>query len=127
MKNINLEIKPFQTTAFIGSSGAGKSTILDLITGLLKPESGMIYYGSIPHSQLNVISFRNKVAYVGLETTLLDGSLLENLTIGYPEATEQMVEDILITIQARDQSMSLKKKPAPFYRHQRLYRHNSPD
>ena len=94
VKNINLEIKPFQTTAFIGSSGAGKSTILDLITGLLKPESGMIYYGSIPHSQLNVIIFRNKVDYVGQETTLLDGSLLENLTIGYPEATEQMVEDI---------------------------------
>jgi len=94
VKNISFEIKPFQSTAFIGSSGAGKSTILDLITGLLKPESGTIYYGNIQHYQLDIISFRNRVAYVGQETTLLDGSLLENLTIGYPEATEQMVEDI---------------------------------
>lgn len=94
IKNTSLEIKPFQSTAFIGSSGAGKSTILDLITGLLKPESGIIYYGDIPHDQLDIISFRNRVAYVGQETTLLDGTLLENLTIGCPEATEQMIEDI---------------------------------
>jgi len=94
LNNICLEIKPFQNIGFVGSSGAGKTTLLDLILGLLKPGSGTIYYADIPHDQLDIDSFRNNIAYVSQETTLLDGTLLENLTIGCPEATEQMIEDV---------------------------------
>jgi ABC-type multidrug transport system fused ATPase/permease subunit len=94
LKNISLEIKPSRTVGFVGSSGAGKTTLLDLILGLLKPESGIIYYADIPHYQLDINSFRNNIAYVSQETTLLDGTLLENLTIGCPEATEQMIKDV---------------------------------
>ena len=94
LNNICLEIKPFQNIGFVGSSGAGKTTLLDLILGLLKPGSGTIYYADIPHDQLNIDSFRNNIAYVSQETTLLDGTLLENLTIGCPEATEQMIKDV---------------------------------
>ncbi|MBT7093170.1 MAG: ABC transporter ATP-binding protein [Bacteroidetes bacterium] len=94
LNNINLEIKPSQNVGFVGSSGAGKTTLLDLILGLLKPESGTIYYADIPHYQLDINSFRNNIAYVSQETTLLDGTLLENLTIGCPEATEQMIKDV---------------------------------
>jgi ABC-type multidrug transport system fused ATPase/permease subunit len=82
LKNINLEIKPFQATAFVGGSGAGKSTILDLILGLLKTEEGRIFYGDTPYQEINTDSFRKKVAYVSQEITLLDGSIIENLTIG---------------------------------------------
>jgi len=94
LKNVRLEIKPSQTVGLVGSSGAGKTTLLDLILGLLKPESGTIYYADIPHDQLDINSFRKNIAYVSQETTLLDGTLLENLTIGCPEATEQKVKDV---------------------------------
>lgn len=94
IRNITIEINPFQSVAFVGSSGGGKSTILDLILGLLKPESGTIYYGDIPHHQLDIVDFRKRVAYVSQETTLLDGTLLENLAIGYSEATEELLKDI---------------------------------
>jgi ABC-type multidrug transport system fused ATPase/permease subunit len=94
LKNIRLEIKPSQTVGFVGSSGAGKTTLLDLVLGLLKPESGTIYYADIPHYQLDINSFRKNIAYVSQDTTLLDGTLLENLTIGCPEATEQMIKDV---------------------------------
>jgi len=94
LKNIRLEIKPSQTVGFVGSSGAGKTTLLDLILGLLKPESGTIYYADIPHYQLDINSFRKNIAYVSQDTTLLDGTLLENLTIGCPEAAEQMIKDV---------------------------------
>jgi ABC-type multidrug transport system fused ATPase/permease subunit len=94
LNDISLEIKPSQNVGFVGSSGAGKTTLLDLVLGLLKPESGTIYYADIPHYQLDINSFRNNIAYVSQETTLLDGTLLENLTIGCPEATEQMIKDV---------------------------------
>jgi len=94
INEISLEIKPFQSVAFVGSSGAGKSTILDLILGLLKPDSGKIYYGEIPHDRYDASLFRKKIAYVSQETTLLDGTLLENLTIGCKEVNEEVIKDV---------------------------------
>jgi ABC-type multidrug transport system fused ATPase/permease subunit len=95
INNLNLEIHPYQTVAFVGGSGEGKSTILDLILGLLKPDSGNIFYGDIPHQQVDVRAFRKGVAYVSQETTLLDGTLRDNLTIGcIEEVSDKLVEEI---------------------------------
>ena len=94
INNINLEIKPCQTVAFVGTSGAGKSTILDLILCLLKPARGTIFYGEISHDRLDIFAFRKEVAYVSQDVTLLDGTVKENLVIGCPDATDQMIEDI---------------------------------
>jgi ABC-type multidrug transport system fused ATPase/permease subunit len=93
IKNAYVEISPLCTTAIVGGSGAGKSTLLDLFLGLLKPDSGVIYYGDIHHKDLDITTLRNKVAYVSQETTLLDGSLLYNLTITNPEASEAEIKD----------------------------------
>jgi len=93
LKNIDLVIQPLRPTAIVGGSGAGKSTLLDLFLGLLKPDSGMIYYGDIRCGDLNFATLRSKVAYVSQETTLIDGSLLYNLTIINPEASEAEVKD----------------------------------
>lgn len=102
IKRLNFELRPGETTALVGSSGAGKSTILDLLLGMLQPGSGTIKYGSIPHSELDKQAFRQQVAYVGQETTMLDGTLLENLKIGNPDATEDLVQDILAKVQLTD-------------------------
>jgi len=95
----SFEVKPFQSVAFVGSSGGGKTTILDLFLGLLKPDSGMIYYGDIPHYELDVKEFRKKIAYVSQETTLLDGTFLDNLTVGYPNAPYDVIKDICKRVQ----------------------------
>jgi len=95
IKDISLSIKPFHCAAFVGSSGAGKSTILDLVLCLLKPDSGAIYFGDIPQDQLDTKKYRKNVAYVCQETTLLDGTLLENLIIGNPDASDDEIEDVL--------------------------------
>ncbi len=94
INKISLKVDPFQSVAFVGSSGAGKSTILDLFLGLLKPASGKICYGEIPCESLDTGAFRKGIAYVSQETTLLDGTLLENLTIGCRHANEETIEDI---------------------------------
>jgi len=93
--DLNATIEPRKTTAFIGSSGAGKSTILDLILGLLKPVSGTIYYGNIPHDRLDKDSLRSKVAYVSQMTTLIDGSMRENLTVMTPDVTDEKIEEVV--------------------------------
>ena len=55
INNLNLKINPYKTVAFVGGSGAGKSTILDLILGLLKPDTGYIFYGDL-HLELEIES-----------------------------------------------------------------------
>lgn len=93
-EGLNMTIAPRTTTAFIGSSGVGKSTLLDLILGLLRPSSGTIYYGDIGHIELDKSSIRKRTAYVSQETTLINGTLRENLSIR-SEGSESEMESIL--------------------------------
>ncbi len=94
INDLNVTVEAQKTIAIVGSSGAGKTTVLDLILGLLKPTSGTIYYGKVPHDRLDLNSLRSRIAYISQEPTLLDGTLKENLTIGAPQASEEMVRDI---------------------------------
>lgn len=99
ISDINLEIKPGKTVAFIGGSGAGKSTILDLVLGLLKPASGSIYYGDVPHNELDIKSFREQVAYVNQNPALLDGTIKDNLLIGNPSAKREAIDAVCQKVQ----------------------------
>lgn len=94
LSGVDLEIAIGKTTAIVGGSGAGKSTILDLILGLLKPASGSILYGDIIHGDLDFSSFRKQVAYVNQTPTLLDGTLKENLLIANPSAEDALIESV---------------------------------
>ena len=99
ISDVSIEILPCQTVAFVGTSGAGKSTMLDLALCLLRPRAGTIFYGDIPHYKLDVFAFRKNVGYVSQDVTLLDGTLKENLTIGYSGADDQLTKDICKKIQ----------------------------
>ena len=94
LDQVSLEIPSRSTVALIGSSGSGKSTLLDLLLGLVRPTAGQIYYGNIQQSQLDLRTFRQKIAYVSQETTLLDGTLWYNLTIKNPQVTREKVEEV---------------------------------
>ncbi len=107
LENINLHIPPNRTIAFVGGSGAGKSTLLDLILGLIYPLQGDIRYGNILHSHLDLFEFRKNVAYVSQETTLFDGSLKDNLTIGRPNANGRTIMDICKSVHLHEFVSSL--------------------
>jgi ATP-binding cassette subfamily C protein len=93
LENIDLVLRPLSATAIVGVSGAGKSTILDLLLGLQKPDSGVVRYGQILHKDLNFETLRSKVAYVSQESTFIDGSLLLNLTVSQPGIVEADVSE----------------------------------
>jgi ABC-type multidrug transport system fused ATPase/permease subunit len=83
IKNLNLEIHSGEKIAIVGPSGSGKSTLVDLILGILKPDSGEILIsGEVPIQSFS--RWPGKTAYVPQKVGIIDGSILENLTFGFP-------------------------------------------
>ena len=79
-KNVSLSIKSGEVTAIVGPSGAGKTTLIDLILGIYKPNEGEIYLSS-QSQRVNPESVLN-FAYVPQMPSLITGSLQENITLG---------------------------------------------
>jgi ATP-binding cassette subfamily C protein len=95
VKNASLSFPKGSFTAIIGPSGAGKTTIVDLILGLLMPQEGQIWIDDIPLTGVDMKAWRRMIGYVPQETLLLHDSVLVNVTLGDPAFTETDVENAL--------------------------------
>lgn len=82
IRDVDLSIIKGEKIAFIGESGAGKTTVVDLITGLLYPTRGHIFIDDKPLTLANIISWRNKVGYVPQSIYLFDGTVADNVVFG---------------------------------------------
>ena len=71
-------------TAIVGPSGIGKTTILDLVTGLIRPQEGEVWIDNLPLKEVHVKSWRRMIGYVPQETVLLHDSILNNVTLSDP-------------------------------------------
>ncbi|MFA9400682.1 MAG: ATP-binding cassette domain-containing protein, partial [Acidobacteriota bacterium] len=85
LEGINISIPVGSFTAIIGPSGSGKTTTLDLIIGLLQPDSGALLVDGIPLSELDMHRWRRTIGYVPQETVLLHDSVLNNVALGDTE------------------------------------------
>ena len=94
-KSLSLHIHAGTLTTLVGPSGAGKTTIIDLAIGLLRPESGSIRIDGKSLLELDIKAWRNLIGYVPQETVLLHDSIAHNVTLGDPELSEQDVERAL--------------------------------
>ena len=93
LRNINLHAKPGETIALVGTTGAGKSTLVNLLTRFYEFDSGEIYIDGKPLRDLPKSDLRRAVGMVTQESFLFNGSIRDNLRIGRPDATdEQMFE-----------------------------------
>jgi len=88
LDKINLSIKPGQTVAFVGPSGAGKTSLIKLILGLYQPTSGAITVNNIDLSHLKPETFKQKISYVSQDTQLFAGTIKDNLLFVKPEASD---------------------------------------
>ena len=79
LSNVNIKIKRGKMTALIGDSGAGKTTIVDLILGLYKPSDGIIKIDQNMLDDYSITSFRNSIGYVPQDPQLFNISIRENL------------------------------------------------
>lgn len=89
--NFNLTFEPGRTTALVGPSGSGKSTILSLILRFWPLNQGHIAIDGQDIAGLDAASLRAKIAYVGQDAFLFDGSVRDNIAIGAPDADEAAI------------------------------------
>lgn len=95
LKGISFTVKPKQTVAIVGSSGAGKSTIAKLLFRFYDPDKGEVYIGGQNISQCSQYSLRNSIGIIPQDSMLFNDTILENIRYGKPEAS---VSDVLETI-----------------------------
>jgi ATP-binding cassette, subfamily C, bacterial len=95
LQEVSLTIPTRSLTTIIGSSGAGKTTLVDLIIGLYKPDSGAVYLDNIPLTRVDIKQWRRRLGYVPQEQLLLHDSILTNVTLGDPQLTESDAESAL--------------------------------
>lgn len=99
--DVSLELNPGTTTAIIGSTGSGKSTLVNLLPRLLDPSSGTVTASGIPVSQLP-LSYRERIAMVPQRAHLFSGTIASNLRIANPAATDEELWHAIEVAQARE-------------------------
>ena len=92
LKNINLEIKKGEVTAFVGASGAGKSTMMALILKFIKPNNGIILIDNNNLKSLNTKDIRNNIALVQQQPFLFSGKIIDVIRMGRNFSKEEVIE-----------------------------------
>lgn len=82
LRGLNLAIEANMTVALVGGSGAGKTTAIDIILGLLTPEEGEVLIDGVPLDVQNVRSWQKNVGYVPQSIFLIDDTLEANIAFG---------------------------------------------
>ena len=91
LKNLNLEIEKGQKVALVGASGAGKSTIIQLLLRLYEVSSGQIFVNNKEITAYNISSLRSNIGIVPQEVILFGGTIEENISYGKPTATKEEI------------------------------------
>ncbi|WP_455067764.1 ABC transporter ATP-binding protein [Parvimonas micra] len=94
LKDFNFEIKKGQSVAFIGSTGSGKSTIVNLICKFYDPTSGDIYLDGINYKNIDKTCLYNNLGYVLQQPQLFSISIKENIKFGNENATDEEIMEI---------------------------------
>lgn len=108
LKHISLYAKPGQKIAFVGSTGAGKTTITNLINRFYDIDEGLITVDNIPITELKRDSLRRNIAMVLQDTHLFTGTVRENIRYGRLDATDEEVEQAARTASAHSFIMRLE-------------------
>ena len=93
LRNMNVTFDAGMTTALVGPSGGGKSTIINLILRLYDPIEGVIQIDGHDLKTATFASLRNKIAFVGQDTFLFDGTMKHNIALGREDASDEQIID----------------------------------
>lgn len=95
LDNFSLSVKKGETVALVGESGAGKTTILNLIMGFNRPTEGTVTVDSLDITKINLDSLRSHLAVVPQNTILFTGTLRDNITYGLPDVSEKLLASVI--------------------------------
>lgn len=102
LKNINLTVKKGETVAFVGNSGGGKSTLVNLIPRFFDVSSGVIKIDGVDIKDYDVKSLRKNIGIVPQETFLFSGTILQNIKYGKRDATFDEIKEAAKKANAHD-------------------------
>ena len=108
--DINMTIEPGKITALVGLSGAGKSTIVNLLDKFYEPQSGRILLDGVDLQEYDTHYLREHIGLVLQKNHIFDGTIAENIRYGKPDATDEEVVEAARKAHLLDQIMELPKK-----------------
>lgn len=95
LDGFDLHVKEGETIAFVGGSGAGKTTVLNLVIGFLKPSKGTLTIDGVDIGELNYREFRKHIAVVPQTSILFTGTIRDNITYGLPNVSEEALKKVI--------------------------------
>ncbi len=95
LTDISFGVKRGDTIAFVGPSGAGKTTLVKLLVGLYPPKQGKILYNGLPSEVIDLDRLRERIGFVTQDAQLFSGTIRENLLFVRPDATDVQCLDVL--------------------------------
>lgn len=102
LTDVNLNIPAGQVIGIVGETGAGKSTLVDVILGFYRPQEGRVLYGGHPIEELGLAPLRRSVAMMGQDSFLWNTAVRENIRFGRPDASDEEVERAAKMAQAHE-------------------------
>ncbi len=107
IENMNLTFEAGKTTALVGQSGGGKSTIFGLIMRFYDPDTGAVEIDGQNLQSVSFASLRRKISYVGQDTFLFSTSIIDNLRYAAPDASDEEIKEAARAAHAHDFIMAL--------------------
>jgi ATP-binding cassette subfamily B protein len=95
LSDISFRVERGETVAFVGPSGAGKTTLVKLLVGLYQPKAGRVLYNGVESTRVDLDEFRERIGLVTQDAQLFSGSIRENLLFVRPNATDDECLDVL--------------------------------
>ena len=95
LTEISFQVKRGDTVAFVGPSGAGKTTLVKLLVGLYRPQKGEVLYNGYSAADVDLNQLRERIGFVTQDTQLFSGTIRENLLFVNPGATDEECLQVL--------------------------------
>jgi len=102
VRGLSFRIERGQMVAIVGVSGAGKSTIVNLLCRFCDPQEGGILVDGVALPDLDTAAWRSRIAIAGQDADLITGSIAENIAYGRPDAARERIEEAARTAEAHD-------------------------
>ncbi|MFL5954580.1 MAG: ABC transporter ATP-binding protein [Gaiellaceae bacterium] len=109
VSGVTLEIAPGEHLALVGATGAGKSTLAKLLVRAYDPDEGTVAFGGVPLRAAALDELRRRIVFVPQEGHLFSGTILDNVRLARPEATEEEARHALQAIGALERFESLPR------------------